>query len=381
MKRFQYLLTISLSFFLTTFIFGCSEPTYPKDKIVPSIKEICKKEYKIDDVEVKIVGNTVGVYLPLEKLFEANFKNLFQSGKVADLESLLRIHPEALDKIENVLNSLTRVIVSASKDVDFFVMKAVDTQVTGFQWTIIGNTNDIKRVNLMDISRSEYRKRRVEDLKINNTILWKKTVEELFSQIGKAGEQTLLNNFFITGITEDNISKLLLADLQEAAFKDHLEYKILKVKSRPNPPNQALVYIQVEETYVPKPGSEQTAFKIPSNSQLEYLFVLTVEKGDFRILRVIPFTYLSENGKLTTIQLPEPYSAFQDVSHWPDEFQLNEIKMDSFLAEQLTFRVNRELVTDERIENTFRELKIRISAPSQSQAPTVFQIDFDFKLR
>ncbi|MBI3999378.1 MAG: hypothetical protein HY351_02080, partial [Candidatus Omnitrophica bacterium] len=54
---------------LGSLLSGCNQSTYPEDKMESAIKEICSKEYKVDDVEVKFAGKTIGVFLPLKKLF------------------------------------------------------------------------------------------------------------------------------------------------------------------------------------------------------------------------------------------------------------------------------------------------------------------------
>ena len=81
-------LFIILSLSLLT---GCHVASYPEDKVISSIQEICKKEYNIENVEVKIVGKTIGVLLPLKKLFTMDVRHLVVSGQVENLESLFLI--------------------------------------------------------------------------------------------------------------------------------------------------------------------------------------------------------------------------------------------------------------------------------------------------
>ena len=100
-KTCQYLWFLT---FLVFFISGCHE-TYHPEKVVDSIKEICQKEYNINNVEVKLVGKTLGVHLPLQQLFSSDFEHVLATGKVQNLESLLQFSPEAMDKVEDVLFS------------------------------------------------------------------------------------------------------------------------------------------------------------------------------------------------------------------------------------------------------------------------------------
>ena len=50
---------------------ACSLKSYPADSIKQSLAELCRTEYGIEELDVKVSGNTIGVYLPLDKLFAA----------------------------------------------------------------------------------------------------------------------------------------------------------------------------------------------------------------------------------------------------------------------------------------------------------------------
>ena len=101
-------------------ISGCSQ-TYPADRVKESIQEICRKEYGIDNIQVKIQGGTIGVYLPIKKLFAADFKEILskKKGKVADMENFFQPAPEALDQVEDVLFSISRVLLSTDLKLQF----------------------------------------------------------------------------------------------------------------------------------------------------------------------------------------------------------------------------------------------------------------------
>jgi hypothetical protein len=68
-------LRLSLILALPVFVFcGCFTDTYPGDRVREAIADICRTEYGIEHIEVKSAGSTVGVYLPMDRLFAADFK-------------------------------------------------------------------------------------------------------------------------------------------------------------------------------------------------------------------------------------------------------------------------------------------------------------------
>jgi len=85
------LLILCLSFW------GCTQ-TYPSHRVKESIQEICRKEYGIENIQVKIEGRTIGVYLPIKKLFATDLKGALslQGLKAADMENLFQPDPAAL---------------------------------------------------------------------------------------------------------------------------------------------------------------------------------------------------------------------------------------------------------------------------------------------
>jgi len=93
---------------LVTLLAGCVKASYPKDEIISSIQKICRNEYGIEHVEVKIIGHTVGVLLPLDKLFTADVRELVMSGDIDNIESLFEPTQEAMERLEDVLFTISR---------------------------------------------------------------------------------------------------------------------------------------------------------------------------------------------------------------------------------------------------------------------------------
>ncbi len=136
---------INQCFFLTSLfalcLSGCG-PTYPKETLTSSLVALCQKEYGVE-VSVQIVGKTLAVYVPLEKLFD----------------STLRLSPEVGEKLDGVILATSRVVLSTDNPPDFYVVVARDKRIPGVELKLIRYIQDIRRLNYGDLSRSEYTKR------------------------------------------------------------------------------------------------------------------------------------------------------------------------------------------------------------------------------
>ena len=348
--------------FLLLLVFSTAcEHSYPEGKIQHSLQEICRKEYGIDHVEIKIVGKTIGVYLPLEKIFSTDFEEVLAGGKVKDISSLLQISPETLDKVEDVLFSTSRVVLSTDKPLDFYVLKATDTKITGISLILIGYIQDIKRVRFWDISRSEYRKRVYHDLKVNYPVIWKKPVDGIFKDLGHRTTREVLDTYFLPGANLENISPLFYSLILESQFKTKDSYEVLKLRSTSGRASEALVYAKVREDYTPKPEYAHHHFILPSRFEAEYILVLTKYLGDYKISRVIPFYYAADDGSIKKIDFPPELQLYESVDKWREEFELEEVFLEDFLAQQITRRVQAVLGEDERIQNTFTTSRVLVS--------------------
>ncbi len=133
------------------FVLTSCAPTYPKEKIVESVQELCEREYSVK-VEVIIEGSTMGVRLPLKGLFNTE---------------TLQIKPEAFDKITGVMLSASRVALSSDKSIDFYTVIAYDAKVPGAEVVMTRYIYDLRRFFLGDISRGEFAKRMVFDVRFN----------------------------------------------------------------------------------------------------------------------------------------------------------------------------------------------------------------------
>lgn len=348
-----------------------------------ALKEICKKEYGVERVEMKIVGKTMGVYLPLEKIFSTDFEEILASGKIKDISSLLQISPEALDTVEDVLFSTSRVILSSDKPIDFYVLKATDTSLTGITLILVGYVPDIKRVRFWDISRTEYRKRVYHDLKVNYPVIWKKPVSGVFKDLGRKNTREILDTYFLPGANLESISPVFYSLILEAQLKAEVDNEILSLRSTSGRAGEALVYVKVRQNYKPKPEYLNHDFALPGGYEAEYIFILAKYLGDYKISRVIPFHYVEEGGQVKKIDFPPELQLYENVEKWQEEFELEEITLEDFLAQQISRRVQPMLVEDERIHNTFTTKKVTFDYvyPEQPEGAGYFSARTNLLLR
>ncbi len=159
---------------------GC-EPTYPKERLKESIIRLCKNEYKVD-VKVRTFGKTVAIYIPLEDLMDFSFA----------------LTPSATEKLNDVIMSVTRVVLSTDADYDFYCIIAHDVRVPEIQVIIIKYVDDVKRVFLGDISRGEFGKRMIIDVRLNPQSQKERSIKDVFQRMGldPKWQDQIMNDFF-----------------------------------------------------------------------------------------------------------------------------------------------------------------------------------------
>lgn len=362
-----------VSCFLLIGLAGCHSESYPSDKLKDALADICRKEYGIENVDVKITGETIGVYLPLQKLFSADFKEAAITGKVRNLETLFEPSPEALEKVEDVLFSISRVILSTDKPLKFYVLEATDVEKTGMQLILTGCVNDIKRVRIWDISRNEYRKRVIHELKLNRAVIWHKPVRHFFKDLEELDITQIQAKYFGAQMPAEAVKKLFFDNLKNSANdpdKEKRLWKIAEIRSVSLQRNQALVYAKV----IPPSLKEKDL------TELQYLFVLAVQDDNARIARIVPFQYKGDDGKVQKIPFPRELKIQENVDRWDEEFPLDDVSMGSFLAAQLNRRVQAIAAADERIQLTFGEAKLDFVYHQDSEKP-YFSLEIEAVLK
>lgn len=159
---------------------GCG-PTYPKETLKESIIRICRNEYSLD-VKVQTVGKTIAIYVPLPGLIDFTFS----------------VTKEASEKINNVILSVSRATLSTDAKFDFYCIIAHDVRIPEIQIVIIKSVDDVKRFLLNDISRGEYSKRMLIDIRMNPQSQREQSIKEVFEKmtVDRKWQEQVMNDFF-----------------------------------------------------------------------------------------------------------------------------------------------------------------------------------------
>lgn len=361
-------------------LWGCSQ-TYPADRIKESIQEICRREYGVENIDVKISGKTIGVYLPIRKLFVTDLKDALsrKNIKLTDIENLFRPSPEALEQVEDVLFSISRVLLSTDRELDFYTLQATDVEQTGLQLILTGYVNDIKRVRLWDISRDEYRKRVLHEIHLNRASVWHRPVRAFFSDLEKSPSLETAKSHFDGRITPELFESLFFLEPERNA-NPPASWRLGELRSTPLEATQVLVHVPVRVEYPSDAPGSSRIFQIRSGSLLEYFFVVSFVNERPSILRVIPLFHVNESGTVQKMSVPEELHLEKDIQSWESEFTVPDIRAGDFLAEQLTRRAQSLLSMDERVQNTFETLHFTFRY-HQEESKNYFSAEIDARLK
>ncbi len=320
-KKYLYFLFLGFLFLSDS----CSKPSFPKEKVADSIKKVCQDEYKVKDVQSKIIGNNLGAWVRVEKLF----------GGVSDIDS---------EKMGNVLLSLARVSLSTDAPIQFYTLVIANKAIPGVEYVATRYLLDIKKFWTSTISRDDFEQRMMLRIRFNPAPLAKRCVLNFFSNLSTGNTHHLLTDYLKKSTDSSDFSLSFLRMVLEMRLKDKVHYKILAIKTKALPDEKALVYCQVRETYEMKPGTVAEDITFPSGFVYEYLFVLGASNFNANITEVIPLDYRDENGKFQRRAFPEPYLQFQKVDEWlEDDFDLEEVTLPDFIAGQIALRIVRKI--------------------------------------
>jgi len=196
---------------------GCA-PTYPKEIVDEAIVQLCREEYSVD-VKVKVLGKTIGVYIPLEGLFDQT----------------LNISQEAADKINNVILSVSRVTLSTDAPIDFYIVIAQDPMLPEIEVVVVRYVADIKMLHYSQISRGEFAKRMIIEVKLTPQAQRERVLRDIFgrlnieqtdelvaeylatSEVASIGDMGYWNdNFYIKEIEKEEFLALQMAERSKA---------------------------------------------------------------------------------------------------------------------------------------------------------------------
>ena len=340
--------------------------TYPEARCKEALQEIALKEYKIPHIEVEFAGTTLGVFLPLDSLFAADLKTALMSGKVTDMESLFQPTEEAINKVEDILFSMSRVMLSTDKKFEFYFLQATDIEKSGMDLTFIGQIDDLKRVRFWDIPRSEYRKRIIHDLRMNRTALWHRPVRHFFKDLNEASVSDIQTRYFPNTVRAKWAREFFFTDTHGREIpKGRGAWTVLDVRSIPIQDNEIVVYAKVK-----------VAPKDPKDPALkpqvtEYLFQISTANDTEKIRRIIPMAYLDDKTAMPDFTFTRSM-VYESLPHWETEFKTPNITMGDFLAKQFTRRFQQSASEDERIYNTFANVKLVVRFEAEPKPHFVF---------
>jgi len=132
-----------------------SEPTYKQQNIPYQIEKICKEEYNLKLV-TKLFQNTLWIYAPLPRIIHKDFT--INKDKLID--------EEVIDKLRNILITIGRVFLNADNPPEFYCLVATDINL-GIDYTLIGNTLDIKKSYAGSIPWPEANRRYLIKIEVN----------------------------------------------------------------------------------------------------------------------------------------------------------------------------------------------------------------------
>lgn len=363
------------------FFASCTQ-SYPSDKIKESIQEICRKEYGVENIDVKINGKTIGVYLPIKKLFMTDLKEMMLQGstaKLEELENLFRPSPEALEQVEDVLFSISRVLLSTDRKLQFYNLQATDVEQTGLQLVLVGYVDDIKRVRLWDISREEYRKRVLHEIRLSRAAVWHRPVRSFFSTLEIRPSLEAVAQYFATPLAAELFETLFYTKPQGQG-NPKIHWRLGELRSTLLEPTQVLIHVPVSFEYDAQALQAEHKPRIPSGSSLEYFFIVSFLSEPYQITKVIPLTFVDASGQMKKMDVPAELDIEKDIANWETEFSVSDIKVGDFLAEQLTRRAQALLFSDERVHNTFESLQLNFRYHEEA-AKNYFSMEMDAKLK
>ncbi len=340
-------------FFLTAILFfsGCGV-TYPEATLHQSLRDLAKKEYGIDRIEIESVGTTLGVFLPLKQVFVSDFKEALMTGKVKDINALFEPTKEAMDKIEDLMFSVSRVIINTDKKVDFYYLQATDVEKTGMQIVLYGYKEDFKKLRFWDISRDEYRKRVIHEIQMNKAAVWDRAVRRFFEDLNTKSREEIQALYFSGNEGAKWTSDFSFVDPNgQFSPASQASWEILDLRCLPVHNNLIIVYAKVQAR---AKDSKNPKLSVKTT---EYLFEVALADDAGVIKKIIPFSSMDTQTLGPDLSISKDLIR-KSLAHWETEFRTPDIKLGVFLAKQLSRRLQMIMALDERINMTFPSARV-----------------------
>jgi len=312
-------------FLILSGLSACDKPTYPTGKIEESVLKLCKDEYKLDNVKVKIAGSTMGVYIPIEGLVDPD----------------LKLNQKAGEKIEDVALSIHRVTTSTDMPLKFYILTARDTKIPGAEFILTGFIYDVVRVRLFDISRGEYFQRILRDFRFNPAIAGEKKVREFFDALNQDSSLT-------------ETLKPILYPVYAIGRKDSQKIEITDIESKELSDHESILYIKTIERYEPSPGFEAYTAIFPPGFKNEYLFLIDISLFMSPVKEIVS-KYFYSNNEIMQRNLEDAFKQYQDSGIiGTDGFPKKDLDLGWFLSQQISRRIKSIFEEDRKLKNNFK---------------------------
>jgi hypothetical protein len=183
-RRIKDACTVAVACILAAGIFlmvPACVPTYPKEKLPEAVRQVCKGEYDMD-VDVTVIGKTMGIYYPMKGLMDIG----------------MGISEDAWDQISNLLLIASRVVLSTDADIEFYCVITQDTRLPELQVVIIKYVEDVKHGMYRNISRNESFKRTLFSINLTPQAKKERSIEQIFDklEVEEQTRQKVLDDFF-----------------------------------------------------------------------------------------------------------------------------------------------------------------------------------------
>ncbi|MFH0876904.1 MAG: hypothetical protein V1863_01590 [Candidatus Omnitrophota bacterium] len=132
-------------------LLSACDATYPARTLTQQLTKLIKEEEKIS-ATVHISGQTLWIYVPLENLVDEKNMTWDTAG---------------LEKINQVMGIVHRVILSTDAKLNFLALVGADVKKYGLEITAIEYIPDVKEAILEKFSRGEFFRRSVKDVDFN----------------------------------------------------------------------------------------------------------------------------------------------------------------------------------------------------------------------
>lgn len=302
---------------------ACTQATYTKEKVEQSVIKLCKDEYGLD-VQAKIIGSTLGVFIPVDGLVDQD----------------LRLDSDAGEKIEDVALSIHRVIMSTDKPLRFYILTARDTKTPGAEFVLTGFIYDVVRVRLLDISKGEYHKRILRDFKFNPVVVGEVKIKELFSALNEDSPSV------------QNV-KPIFYPIYAIGKEGSQKIEVVGMASKEISAQEALLYVKTKEYYEPLPGfgAYRTIF-LPGFGN-EYLFLINISMFPNPIKEIVP-KYFYSGAEIRQRDLKETFDQHKDIGYIGiDGLPKRDLEPDWFLSQQIARRIKMVFGEDKRLKELF----------------------------